>query len=63
MRHQLQPEGHLIGTVVVANPWLQSDVQVLLVLGVKLGPDDLLKAVWLCVDKLGILRDWQVRIP
>lgn len=63
MRHQLQPEGHLVSTVVVTDTWLQANMQVLLVLRVKLCPDDLLKSVWLCVDKLGVLGHRQVRIP
>lgn len=37
-------------------------MQVLLVFGAELGPDDLLKTVWLCVDESGVLRNWQVRI-
>lgn len=63
MRHQLQPEGYLVGTVVVTDTRLQANMQVLLVLRVELGPDDLLKAVWLCMNELGVLGDWQIRIP
>lgn len=63
VRHQLQPEGHLVGTIIVTDTWLQANMQVLLVFRVELGPDDFLKAVWLCVDKLGILGNGQVRIP
>ncbi len=58
MRHQLQPEGHLVGAVVVSDTRLQADMQVLLVFGAELGPDDLLKAVGLGVDKSGVLRNW-----
>ena len=61
--HQLQPEGHLVGPVVVAHAGLQADVQVLLVLGVELGPDHLLEAVGLGVDELGVLGDGQVGVP
>lgn len=57
MWHQLQPEGHLIGTVVVSDPRLQADVQVLLVFGAELGPDDFLEAVGLGVDEGGVLRN------
>lgn len=38
-------------------------MEVLLVLGVELGPDDLFKAVGLGVNELGVLRDWQVGVP
>lgn len=38
-------------------------MQVLLVFGAELGPDDFLKAVGLGVDEGGVLRHWQVRIP
>lgn len=55
MGHEVFPEGHFGGAVVVAHTWLQSDVQVQLVLGVVLGPGDLFKAVGLCVDELGVL--------
>lgn len=63
MRHELQPEGHLVGPVVVSDARLQADMQVLLVFGAELGPDDLLKAVGLGVDEGGVLRNWQVWIP
>lgn len=63
MWHQLQPEGHLVGPVVVSDTWLQADMQVLLVFGAELGPDDLLETVGLGVDEGGVLRNWQVRIP
>lgn len=55
MGHKVFPEGHFGGAVVVAHTWLQSNVQVQLVLGVVLGPGDLFKAVGLCVDELGVL--------
>lgn len=55
MGHKVFPEGHFGGAVVVAHTWLQSDVQVQLVLRVVLGPGDLFKAVGLCVDELGVL--------
>lgn len=57
MWHQLQPEGHLVGSVVVSDTRLQADMQVLLVFGAELGPDDLLKAVGLGVDEGGVLRN------
>lgn len=63
MWDQLQPEGHLVGSVVVSHARLQTDMQVLLVFGAELGPDDLFKAVGLGVDEGGVLRNWQVRIP
>lgn len=62
MWHQLQPEGHLIGTVVVSYAWLQSNVKVLLVLRAEFSPHNLLKTIWLCVDKLGVLGNWDVRV-
>lgn len=55
MGHKVFPEGHFGGAVVVAHTWLQSDVQVQLILGVVLGPGDLFKAVGLCVDELSVL--------
>ena len=55
VRHKVFPEGHFGGAVVVSHAWLQADVQVQLVLGVVLGPGDLLKAVGLGVDELGVL--------
>lgn len=58
MWHQLQPEGHLIGPVVISDPRLEADMQVLLVFGAELGPDDLLKAVRLGVDERRVLRNW-----
>lgn len=60
MWHQLEPEGHFVGTVVVSYSWFQADVKVLLVLRTKLSPHDLLKAVWLCVDEFGVLGHWNV---
>lgn len=63
MWHELEPEGYLVGPVVVPDTWLQTDMQVLLVFRAELGPDDLLKAVGLGVDEGGVLRYWQVRIP
>ena len=62
VRHQLQPEGHLGGTVVVADAWLQPDVEVQLVLGVVLGPGHLLETVGFGVDELGVLGDRLVRV-
>lgn len=63
MGHQVFPEGHFGGTVVVTDARLQADVQVKLVIGVILRPGYLLEAVSLGVDKLGVLRHWLVRIP
>ena len=63
VRHQVLPEGHLGGAVVVAHARLQADVQVQLVLGVVLGPGHLLEAVGLGVDELGVLGHWLVGIP
>jgi hypothetical protein len=60
--HKLQPEGHLVGTVVVTHSWLQAYVQVLLLLAVELAPYYLLKAVGLGVDELGVLWHWLVGI-
>ena len=53
--HELQPEGHLVGTVVVAHAWFQAYVQILLFLAVELAPHYLFKAVGLGVDELGVL--------
>lgn len=55
VRHELQPEGHLVGTVVVAHSRFQANVQVLLFLAVELAPHHLFKAVGLGVDELGVL--------
>lgn len=38
-------------------------MQVLLVFGAELGPDDFLKTVRLSVNESGVLRNRQVRIP
>lgn len=38
-------------------------MEVLLVLRVELGPDDLFKAVGLGVDEFCVLRDWKVWVP
>lgn len=58
VRHQLQPEGYLVGPVVVSNTRLQANMQVLLIFGAELCPDDLLEAVGLGVDEGGVLRNW-----
>lgn len=58
VRHQLQPEGYLVGPVVVSDTRLQADMQILLIFGAELCPDDLLKAVGLGVDESGVLRNW-----
>lgn len=63
MWHQLQPEGHLVSPVVVSDTRLQADMQVLFVFGAELGPDDLLKAVGLGVDELGVLGNGLVWVP
>lgn len=55
MGHEVLPEGHFGGAIVVAHAWLQPDVQVQLVLGVVLGPGNLFKTVGLCVNELGVL--------
>ena len=62
MRHQLQPEGHFGGSVVIAHAGLQADVQVQLVLGVVLGPGHLLEAVGFGVNELGVLRNGLVGV-
>lgn len=38
-------------------------MKVLLVLRVKLSPDDLFKAIGLCVNEFGVLRNWKVWVP
>lgn len=38
-------------------------MEILLVLRVELGPDYFFKAVGLCVNEFGVLRDWQVGVP
>lgn len=63
MRHQVFPEGHLGGAVVITYTRLQANVQVQLVVGVVLGPGHLLEAVGLGVDELGVLWHWLVGIP
>lgn len=57
VRHQVFPEGHLGGTVVVTDARLQADVQVELVMRTVLGPGNLLKTIGLRVDELGVLRN------
>lgn len=57
MRHQLQPEGHFGGSVVIPHAGLQADVQIELVFGVILGPGHLLEAVGFRVNELGVLRN------
>lgn len=63
MWHQLQPEGHLVGPVVVSDTRLQANMQIMLVFGAELCPNDLFKAIWLGVDEGCVLRNRQVRIP
>lgn len=63
MGHQVFPEGHLGGTVVIADTGLQADVQVQLVVRVVFGPGHLLKTVGFSVDELGVLRHWLVGVP
>lgn len=63
MGHQVFPEGHLGGAVVVTDTRLQANVQVQLVIGVVLGPGHLLETIGLGVDELGVLWHWFVRIP
>lgn len=63
MGNQFQPERHLGGSVVVPDSGFEADVKVKLVLGVVLCPGDLLKAVGLGVDELGVLRNRLVGIP
>lgn len=58
MRHQLQPEGDLVGPVVVSHARLQANMQILLIFGAELCPDDLLEAVGLSVNERGVLRNW-----
>lgn len=58
MWHQLQPEGHLVSAVVVPDTRLQADMQVLLVFGAELGPDDFFKTVGLGVNECSVLRNW-----
>lgn len=60
--HKLQPESHLVGTVVVTHTRLQPNVQVLLLLAVELAPYHFLEAVWLGVDELGVLWHWLVGV-
>lgn len=62
MWYQLQPEGHLVGPIVISDTRLQANMQVLFVFGAELGPDDLLKAIRLGVDESGVLRNRKVRI-
>lgn len=38
-------------------------MEVLLVLRVELGPDDLLKTIGLGVNEFGVLWDWKVWVP
>lgn len=58
VRYQLQPKSHLVSAVVISDTGLQANMQVLLVLGAELSPDDLLKSVRLSVDERGVLRNW-----
>lgn len=61
--HQVFPEGHFGGTVVITDTRLQANVQVQLVVGVILGPGHLLKTVGLGMDELCVLWHRLVRIP
>lgn len=63
MGHQVFPEGHLSGAVVIADTRLQANVQVQLVVWVVFGPGHLLKAVCLGVDELGVLWHRLVGVP
>lgn len=63
MGHQVFPEGHFSGTVVITDTRLQANVQVQLVVGVILGPGHLFKTIGLGVDELRVLWHWLVRIP
>lgn len=60
VRDKLEPEGDFGGTVVVSDPGLQANVQVQLLFGGIFGPGDFLESVWLCVDELGVLRNWLI---
>ena len=63
MGHQVFPEGHLGGSVVVPDAGLQADMEVQLILGVVLRPGYLLEAVSLGVDELSVLRNRLVGVP
>lgn len=63
MWHQVLPEGHFRGPVVIADPRLQANVQVQLIIRVILGPGHLLKTVGLGMDELGVLWHRLVGIP
>lgn len=63
MWHELEPKGHLVGTVVISHTRLQANMQVLPVFGTEFGPNDLLETVRLSVDECGVLRNRVVRIP
>lgn len=63
MGHQVFPEGHLSGAVVIADTRLQANVQVQLVVWVVFGPGHLLEAVSLGVDELGVLWHRLVGVP
>lgn len=62
VRDQLEPEGDLGGTVVVSDARLETNVEVQLLFRSVFRPGNLLKAVRLCVDELGVLRNWLVWI-
>lgn len=59
---QLEPEGDFGSTVVVSDTGLEANVEIQLLLGGVFRPSHFLEAIRLCVDKLGILRNWLVWI-
>lgn len=63
MGHQVFPEGHFGGAVVVTNTRLQANMQVHLIVWVVLRPGHLFEAVSFSVDEFGVLRHRLVGIP
>lgn len=62
VRHEFQPESHFCGSVMVPHSGFQANMQIELVFGVILGPGHFLKAIGFCVNELGVLRNWLIRI-
>lgn len=62
VRDQLEPEGYFSGTVVVSDTRLEPNVEVQLLFRCVFRPGHFFKTIGLCVDELGVLRNWLVWI-
>jgi len=62
VRDQLEPEGNLGGTIVVSDTRLEANVEVKLFFRGVFRPGNFFKAIRLCVNELGVLRNWLIWI-